>query len=66
MTVEIGVTGTAEQRRDFAFKSPESLRPRTFLFDLNEEITVEGDSGPGKNAAEDEGKVDVGVSDWLE
>lgn len=39
MMVEIGVTGTAEQRRDFAFKSPESLRPRTFLFDLNEEIT---------------------------
>lgn len=30
-----GVSGTVEQSRDFAFKSPESLRPRTFLLDLN-------------------------------
>lgn len=29
-------------------------------------LPVEGDRGPGKNVAEDEGKVDVGVSDWLE
>lgn len=31
-----GVTVAAGQRRDFMFKSPESLRPRTFLLDLNE------------------------------
>lgn len=33
-TVETGATGAGGQRRDFAFRSPESLRPRTFLFDL--------------------------------
>lgn len=38
MTVETGATGGTGQRRDFMFKSPESLRPRTFLLDLNEEV----------------------------
>lgn len=33
-TVETGAMGAGGQRRDFAFRSPESLRPRTFLFDL--------------------------------
>ena len=37
----LGVAGADGQRRDFTFKSPESLRPRTFLLDLNEEITEE-------------------------
>lgn len=43
MTADTGVTGTAAQRRDFAFKSPESLRPRTFLFDLSKEVTEQFD-----------------------
>lgn len=29
-----GVTGAAGHRRDLTFKSPESLRPKTFLLDL--------------------------------
>lgn len=37
----LGVTGTGGQRRDLTFKSPESLRPRTFLLDLNKEITIQ-------------------------
>lgn len=37
MTVETGAIGVVGQRRDFTFRSPESLRPRTFLFDLNSE-----------------------------
>lgn len=42
MTVETlpGVAGVVGQRRDLTFKSPESLRPKTFLLDLNKEITV--------------------------
>lgn len=35
VTTLLGFTGVVGQRRDFTFKSPESLRPRTFLLDLN-------------------------------
>lgn len=34
LTVGAGAAGAGAQSRDLTFKSPESFRPRTFLFDL--------------------------------
>lgn len=38
MTVGTGTIGAGGQSRDLTFKSPESFRPRTFLFDLKKEV----------------------------
>lgn len=38
MTVGTGAIGVGGQSRDLTFMSPESFRPRTFLFDLEKEV----------------------------